>query len=104
MTQQLTYAYEKYEAILNECKLVDPTLIRDSYLSFLNDFQKTIGQYASYRAEIAAYFAVHKCGTTYEEVETGFSNWPRRYPLVWRAYMSDKQLKQHAYMEVKFFN
>ncbi|CAF1180780.1 unnamed protein product [Rotaria sordida] len=96
LNQQLTYANDKYDAILNECRLVDPTLIRESYLSYLNDFRKTLGQYAACLPEINGYFPVKKCGTTYQEVETGFNNWSRRQQLVWRAYLSDAQLKMRA--------
>ncbi|CAF1445374.1 unnamed protein product [Adineta steineri] len=94
--QQLIHANQKYEAALNEYKLADPALIRKSYLVYLADFQKTLGQYAAYKAEIDYFFPTQKYGSTYAEIENGYRNWPRCQQLVWRAHLTDTQLKVNA--------
>ena len=84
----------KRKKALSNLKQQDPKAIRSVYLSYIEEFRKTISNYAAYRAEINHMFPLKEYGRTYEEIETEYNAWSRKQPLTWRAYLSAEQLKQ----------
>jgi hypothetical protein len=71
----------------------DPEKIRQSYLEYLEDFRKTMCQYAAYKSEIYSCFPTEICGKTYSQIENSCTHsWSRYRHLVWRAYKSADEL------------
>lgn len=71
----------------------NPNDIRETYLAFIEDFQKTMCQYTSYQEEIFNVFPMNSYGKTYAEIEDDYQHsWDRYQPLVWRAHLCNDQL------------
>ncbi|CAF0886983.1 unnamed protein product [Adineta ricciae] len=84
----------KHKKALSNLKQQDPKAVRGVYLNYIEEFRKTISNYAAYRAEVNNMFPLNEYGRTYEEIEMEYNEWNRKQPLTWRAYLSSEQLKQ----------
>lgn len=97
LAQQLATANKCFDDTLEEYKHSNSAQIRTDYLSYINEYRRTLVFYAAYKAEIDGYFPHDMCATTYEDIEKDFTNrWPRRRQLIWRAYLSSQRLKDYA--------
>jgi hypothetical protein len=74
--------------------LLNPKVLQDNYLNYLNDFRSILRKYVGYKSEVDFIFPLDKCGKTYDEIESDYLQWKRTKGVTWRAYITAAELKQ----------